>query len=86
MASSRARYLRQGTSRGAHIRALHAALCEILSIRLSRPVRPGGEVALRDHIAALERAYPVEFGTSRTTLDLEHYYAEEEDDDGETVP
>lgn len=37
---------------------------------------------LRDHISALERAYPEVFGQSRVALDLEHYFAE---DDGQAI-
>lgn len=78
MANAVRRVIRSGTSRGAHIRALHAALCEILSQRLHEPVKAGGEVALREHIAALERAYPTEFGIDRHAIDLEQHFAEED--------
>jgi len=58
---------RLDTSRGVHIRALHHVLCDMLSDAIATP-RPGGAVALRDHIAALERAYPAELGLNESEL------------------
>lgn len=59
---------RGDTSRGVHIRALKAALEELLSLRLQEPPKPGGVVALRDHINALVRAYPREFEITDTDV------------------
>lgn len=72
------------TSRGAHVRALYAALQEILSIRLSEAARTGGEAHLRDHIAALERAYPMYLRV--TPSDIEQLVKELDDEPFEDVP
>lgn len=48
--------IRGSTSRGAHIRALHAGLLAIEGLLESGPTHK--RVALRDHRMALERAYP----------------------------
>jgi len=72
------------TSRGAHVRALHYLLCEMLAERLGAPPSVNGTVALRDHIVALEKAYPTELGNSRTELDLAHYFDEETTDASRT--
>lgn len=39
-----------------HIRALHAALCELVELIPAEP--SWRRVSLRDHVAALVRAYP----------------------------
>lgn len=64
------------TSRGVHIRALYAALTELLSLRLAAPPRAGGETPLRDHIAALVRAYPHELTVN--DVELAQLLAEED--------
>jgi len=51
-----ARIIRTGTSRGAHIRALHAALLELEELVPNEP--SWRRIRLRDHRAALARAYP----------------------------
>jgi len=51
-----ARIIRTGTSRGAHIRALYSALSELEQLLPEYPSHR--RVALRDHRAALQRAYP----------------------------
>jgi len=59
---------RMDTSRGVHIRALHALLCDYLSDAIATGPRAGGAVALRDHIGALERAYPRELGLTESDV------------------
>jgi len=74
-----ARIIRTGTSRGAHIRALYSALLELEELL---PPEPSVKrVRLRDHRAALARAYPRVLRPNET--DLAQHLAEE---DGEDVP
>lgn len=48
--------IRGSTSRGAHVRALHAGLLALEDLLESHPTHK--RIALRDHRMALERAYP----------------------------
>lgn len=48
--------IRTGTSKMAHIRALHRALLELIELVPAEP--SWRRVSLRDHVAALVRAYP----------------------------
>lgn len=50
------RSFRSGGSRLSHIRALHAALCQLVELLPAEP--SWRRVSLRDHVAALVRAYP----------------------------
>lgn len=50
--------VRRDTSLGVHVRALAATMANMLYEQLHGATRPGGTVALRDHLAALLRAYP----------------------------
>lgn len=76
-----ARSIRTGTSRGAHIRALHAALLQLEEL-LPAKCPSHKRVALRDHRTALERAYP---GYFRHDVAVEQALAEEEGDDVPTL-
>lgn len=70
------RYIRTGTSRGAHIRALHDALVELEEL-LPLEATPK-RVALRNHRAALCRAYPNVLRVSE--VDVLQHLAEEDGD------
>lgn len=75
----RGRIIRSGTSRGAHLRALHAALVELEElIPIDAP--SARRVSIRDHRLALERAYPAAFSRD---VDVEQALAEE---DGDGIP
>jgi len=70
--------IRRDTSLGVHVRALHMALWAILD---ALPDWPSDKrVALRNHIAALRRAYPAELEAN--DVELEQWLAEE---DGEPL-
>jgi len=71
-----ARIIRTGTSRGAHIRALFAALLELEELLPQEPSHK--RVALRDHRAALARAYPQLLLVNE--VDVEQHLAEEDGD------
>jgi len=71
-----ARIIRTGTSRGAHIRALFAALLELEELLPHGP-NPR-RVSLRNHRAALIRAYPQVLSVSEVEV-LQHL-AEEDGD------
>lgn len=73
------RYIRTGTSRGAHIRALYSALLELEE--LVPPEPSPKRVRLRNHRAALARAYPKLLQLNE--VDLAQHLSEE---DGEDVP
>jgi len=68
MAGAKRPLLRGDTSRGVHVRALHALLCDYLADRIATGPATGGAVALRNHIAALERTYPRELGVYDTDI------------------
>lgn len=68
------RVIRTSTSRGAHIRALHAALSALADV-YDGPSHK--RVAIRDHLAALERAYPF---LRLTESDVAQAVAEEDDE------
>lgn len=70
---SAGRVFRSGTSRASHIRALHAALLELIELV---PLEPNVKrVKLRDHVRALERAYP---HLRLTDVDVAQMVAEED--------
>ena len=69
--------IRGSTSRGAHVRALAAALAALIDFMPDVPSEQ--RVRLRNHLAALRRAYVAEFPTE---TDLAQAMAEELDDDG----
>jgi len=50
--------IRRDTSQGVHVRALHVALWGILDALGDSPDNAHKRVAVRNHIAALRRAYP----------------------------
>lgn len=70
------RYIRTGTSRGAHIRALYSALLELEELLPPEPSHR--RVAIRDHRAALLRAYPHCLRVSE--VDVAQALAEEDGD------
>lgn len=73
------RFIRTGTSRGAHVRALWAALLQLEELL---PLGPNPKrVALRNHRSALQRAYPGILGRDEVA-ELQHL-AEEDGDDVE---
>jgi len=77
MAARRAPVYRTGAVRGTHVRALFSALLEL------EELVPDGapswrRVAIRDHRAALVRAYP----ELKLETDLANYVADLEDEDG----
>jgi len=73
------RFIRTGTSRGAHLRALWSALLQLEELL---PFGPNPKrVALRNHRKALERAYPHELGPNQVA-ELQHL-AEEDGEDVE---
>lgn len=79
MAAKR-RSFRSGASRGAHIRALQAALEVLIEDLPSGPsVR---RIALRDHLFALRRAYPE---LQATATDVAQQQAEDDGDEIETL-
>lgn len=68
--------VRRDTSLGVHVRALHIALWAMLD---ALPDMPSPKrVALRNHIAALRRAYPAELDVN--DVELEQFLAEEDGD------
>lgn len=70
------RFIRTGTSRGAHIRALYSALLQLEELL---PPEPNPRrVALRNHRAALVRAYPDTLKASE--VDILQHLAEEDGD------
>lgn len=73
------RFIRTGTSRGAHIRALYSALLQLEELLPHGPNTK--RVALRNHRAALVRAYPHDLGRNEVA-ELQHL-AEEDGDDVE---
>jgi len=76
------RFIRTGTSRGAHIRALYSALLQLEELL---PPEPNPKrVRLRNHRAALVRAYPQVLSVSEVEV-LQHL-AEEDGDEVETIP
>lgn len=79
MASQRARFIRSGTSRGAHVRALAALLLEAAE-RLEADGPHWRAVVIKDHLMALIRAYPE---LQLSSSDVAQMVAEE---DGETIP
>lgn len=76
------RFIRTGTSRGAHVRALWHALL-LLEEQLPLGANPK-RVALRNHRSALERAYPQILGRDEVA-ELQHL-AEEDGDEIEAIP
>lgn len=76
------RFIRTGTSRGAHVRALWTALLQLEELLPPEP-HPK-RVRLRDHRAALERAYPQILGRNEVA-ELQHL-AEEDGDEIEAIP
>lgn len=69
--------VRRDTSLGVHVRALHIALWAILD---ALPDWPSDKrVAVRNHIAALRRAYPKELEVN--DVELEQWLAEEDGDE-----
>jgi len=76
------RFIRTGTSRGAHIRALYSALLQIEDLLPPEPNEK--RVRLRNHRAALVRAYPQILGRE-DVAEMQHL-AEEDGDEVETIP
>lgn len=61
--------IRRDTSRGVHVRALHVALWGILDALGDSPDNAHKRVILRNHIAALRRAYPEELDVNDAELE-----------------
>lgn len=69
--------IREGTSRGSHVRAVRLALLCMLDRVYDRPEDAQKRVAIRNHLAALQRAYAAELNDD---VELAQWLAEEDGD------